>query len=54
MGSTPIFCFLDLKREVIDRFLFFQAVEYVVESTGVLTTVDKYQPYLQAGAKKLL
>jgi len=28
--------------------------EYVVESTGVFTTVDKCQPHLQAGAKKVI
>jgi len=28
--------------------------EYVVESTGVFTTVDKCQPHLQAGAKKVV
>jgi len=29
-------------------------VEYVVESTGVFTTIDKCQPHLQAGAKKVV
>jgi glyceraldehyde 3-phosphate dehydrogenase len=29
-------------------------VEYVVESTGVFTTVEKCQPHLQAGAKKVV
>jgi len=28
--------------------------EYVVESTGVFTTVDKCQPHIQAGAKKVV
>ncbi|CAF1199094.1 unnamed protein product [Adineta steineri] len=28
--------------------------EYVVESTGVFTTIDKCQPHLQAGAKKVV
>jgi glyceraldehyde 3-phosphate dehydrogenase len=28
--------------------------EYVVESTGVFTTVDKCQPHIQAGAKKVI
>lgn len=28
--------------------------EYIVESTGVFTTVDKCQPHLQAGAKKVV
>ncbi|CAF0867969.1 unnamed protein product [Rotaria sp. Silwood1] len=28
--------------------------EYVVESTGVFTTIDKCQPHLQAGAKKVI
>jgi glyceraldehyde-3-phosphate dehydrogenase type I len=38
---------------VID-FLFFQGAEYIVESTGVFTTVDKCQPHIQAGAKKVI
>ncbi|CAF1129603.1 unnamed protein product [Rotaria sordida] len=29
-------------------------VEYIVESTGVFTTIDECQPYLQAGAKKVI
>lgn len=29
-------------------------VDYVVESTGVFTTVDKCQPHLKAGAKKVV
>jgi glyceraldehyde 3-phosphate dehydrogenase len=29
-------------------------VEYVVESTGVFTTVDKCQPHIQGGAKKVV
>jgi glyceraldehyde 3-phosphate dehydrogenase len=33
---------------------FFKGVEYVVESTGVFTTIDKCQSYLQAGAKKVI
>jgi glyceraldehyde 3-phosphate dehydrogenase len=28
--------------------------EYIVESTGVFTTVDKCQPHIQAGAKKVI
>jgi len=28
--------------------------EYVVESTGVFTTIDKCQPHIQAGAKKVI
>ena len=38
-------------------FLFFSfeiGADYVVESTGVFTTVDKCQPHLQAGAKKVV
>jgi glyceraldehyde-3-phosphate dehydrogenase type I len=33
---------------------FFQGAEYVVESTGVFTTVEKCQPHIQAGAKKVI
>jgi len=33
---------------------FFQGAEYIVESTGVFTTVDKCQPHIQAGAKKVI
>jgi glyceraldehyde 3-phosphate dehydrogenase len=33
---------------------FFKGVEYVVESTGVFTTIDKCQSHLQAGAKKVI
>ncbi|CAF1500682.1 unnamed protein product [Rotaria sordida] len=29
-------------------------VEYVVEATGIFTTIDKCQSYLQAGAKKVI
>lgn len=29
-------------------------VDYVVESTGVFTTIDKCQPHLKAGAKKVV
>ena len=32
----------------------FQDVEYVVESSGVFTTVEKCQPHIQAGAKKVI
>jgi len=28
--------------------------EYIVESTGVFTTIDKCQPHIQAGAKKVI
>ena len=31
-----------------------KGAEYIVESTGVFTTVDKCQPHLQAGAKKVI
>ena len=34
--------------------MFLKGAEYVVESTGVFTTVDKCQPHLQAGAKKVV
>jgi glyceraldehyde 3-phosphate dehydrogenase len=37
----------------MDCFLF-QGAEYVVESTGLFTTVDKCQPHIQAGAKKVI
>jgi glyceraldehyde 3-phosphate dehydrogenase len=32
----------------------FQGAEYIVESTGVFTTVEKCQPHIQAGAKKVI
>ncbi len=32
----------------------FQGAEYIVESTGVFTTVEKCQPHIQAGAKKVV
>ena len=35
-------------------FLYFKGAEYIVESTGVFTTVEKCQPHLQAGAKKVV
>ncbi|CAF3839727.1 unnamed protein product [Rotaria sordida] len=31
-----------------------QCVEYIVEATGIFTTIDKCQSYLQAGAKKVI
>ena len=33
---------------------YFQDVEYVVESSGVFTTIEKCQPHIQAGAKKVI
>jgi glyceraldehyde 3-phosphate dehydrogenase len=33
---------------------FFTGAKYVVESTGVFTTIDKCQPHIQAGAKKVI
>jgi glyceraldehyde-3-phosphate dehydrogenase/erythrose-4-phosphate dehydrogenase len=33
---------------------FFQGAEYVVESTGVFTTVDECQSHIQASAKKVI
>jgi glyceraldehyde 3-phosphate dehydrogenase len=33
---------------------FFICVEYVVESTGVFTTVDKCKPHLETGAKNVI
>ena len=35
-------------------FVFLIGVEYVVESTGLFTTIDKCQSHLQAGVKKVL
>jgi glyceraldehyde 3-phosphate dehydrogenase len=34
--------------------LLIKGAEYVVESTGVFTTIDKCQPHIQAGAKKVI
>ncbi len=53
MGPTRYaFFFLTL----IDKQLivFFKDAEYIVESTGVFTTIDKCQSNLQAGAKKVI
>ena len=36
------------------HFSLVPGAEYVVESTGVFTTVDKCQPHIQAGAKKVI
>jgi len=33
---------------------FFEDVEYVVESTGVFKTLDKCQPHIEAGAKRVI
>ena len=33
---------------------FFIGVEYVVESTGVFTTIDRCQPHIQRGAKMVI
>jgi glyceraldehyde 3-phosphate dehydrogenase len=34
--------------------IFFQGAEYIVESTGVFTSVDKCQLHIHAGAKKVI
>lgn len=52
MGQTQ-YGFLWPWGNVFDRHSCLGA-EYVVESTGVFTTVEKCQPHLQAGAKKVV
>ncbi len=56
MESTwYVFFSLDLERWVIDWFYFFiQGAEYVVESTDLFTTIEKCQPHIEAGAKKVI
>lgn len=54
MGSTRYVFFSDSQMIIHDLFFFFQDTEYIVESTGMLTTLDECQPYIQAGAKKVI
>jgi len=56
MESTwYVFFSLDLERWVIDWFYFFiQGAEYVVESTDLFTTIEKCQPHIEAGTKKVI
>jgi glyceraldehyde 3-phosphate dehydrogenase len=55
MGSSwYAFFFLTLIDNQLIVFFSFKGAEYVVESTGVFTTVDKCQAHLQAGAKKVV
>ena len=35
-------------------FFFIQGAEYVVESTGAFTTIEKCQAHIEAGAKKVI
>ncbi len=54
MRSTRYAFFFDPKWPTINWFLFFEDVEYVVESTGVFKTLDKCQPHIDAGAKRVI
>ncbi|CAF1332398.1 unnamed protein product [Didymodactylos carnosus] len=50
IGRLVFRCALEQAVQVI----VVNGAEYVVESTGVFTTVDKCQPHIQAGAKKVI
>ncbi len=54
MGSIRYACF-NLEWWVIDFFFrsSLPGAEYVVESTGLFTTINQCKPYLQAGVKKV-
>jgi len=45
---------LTLNDHGLIGFFFFEDVEYVVESTGLFKTIDKFQPHIEAGAKRVI